>query len=155
MWWRRIRWLLTLAALCAIATCPAAKRSCTARNRAQEAEDILGVLADRVAHTVAVTGKVPPVAAGPAPVASCCEQGGTCKPDEATWSAQGWKDLQFTIDGTYRYTYQYIPDPSGKAALLRAVGDLDCDGITSVYEVRLTAVGTLTARAWRRQNPYE
>ena len=155
MWWRRIRWFLTLAALCAIATCPAAKRSCTARNRAVEADDILGVLADRVAHAVAVTGKVPPVAAGPTPVPSCCEQGGRCKADPAVWSAQGWKDLQFTIDGTYRFTYQYIPDPSGTSALIRAVGDLDCDGTTSLYEVRLTAVGTLTGRAWRRQNPYE
>lgn len=155
MWWRRIRWVMTLAVLCALATCPAAKRSCTARNRSTEAEDILGVLADRVAHTVAVTGKVPPSAAGPTPVPSCCEQGGTCKADATVWSAQGWRDLAFTIDGTYRYTYQYIPDPSGTSALVRAVGDLDCDGITSLYEVRLTVAGTLTGRSWRRVNPYE
>ena len=49
MWWRRLRYVLLLIALCAIATCPAAKRSCTARTRSAEADQLLGYLADRVA----------------------------------------------------------------------------------------------------------
>ena len=155
MWGRRLRYVLTLLALCAIATCPAAKRSCNAKNRAREAEDLLTVLADRVASVVATTGKVPPAPAGPTPVPSCCEQGGTCSPDPALWSAQGWRDLQFTVDGESRYTYQYVPDPSGQSALLRAVGDLDCDGESSLYELRLTVKGTNVQRAWHRRNPYE
>ncbi|HET7505356.1 MAG TPA: hypothetical protein VFK02_30260, partial [Kofleriaceae bacterium] len=65
MWWRRLRYLLLLVALCAIATCPAAKRSCTARTRAVEADQLLGYLADRVAAEVAATGRVPPSPAGP------------------------------------------------------------------------------------------
>jgi len=155
MWWRRVRWLLTLIALCSIATCPSAKRACTARNHAQEAEDLLGVIADKVASTVAATGKVPPTPAGPSPVPSCCDQGGTCKPDATTWSAPGWRELQFSVDGEYRYTYQYVPDPGGAAAIVRAVGDLDCNGTGSVYEVKLTVQGALVRRAYRRQNPYE
>jgi len=155
MWWRRLRWFLTLAALCAIATCPAAKRSCTAKNRAQEAEDLLAVLADKVAQVVATTGKVPPTPAGPTPVPSCCEQGGACKPDAATWSAPGWRELGFSIDGTYRYTYEYVPDPSGTSAIVRAVGDLDCNTVTSLYELKLTVVGTTVRRSWHRKNPYE
>jgi len=155
MWARRFRWLLTLTALCAIATCPAAKRSCTAKNRAREADDLLGAIADRVATSVATTGKVPPTPAGPTPQPSCCEQGGTCKPDAATWSAPGWRELAFSIDGEYRYTYQYTPDPDGKGALVRAVGDLDCDGQTGVFELHLTVNGTSVRRAWHRQNPTE
>src|SRR5512143_1492899 len=153
MWWRRLRWFLTLAALCAIATCPAAKRSCTAKNRAQEAEDLLGVLADQVAHVVATTGKVPPTPAGPTPVPSCCEQGGACKPDAATWSAPGWRELVFSVDGPDRYTYEYVPDPSGQSAIVRAVGDLVCNTVTSLYELKLTVVGTTVRRSWHRKNP--
>src|SRR5687767_151863 len=155
MWGRRLRYALTLTALCAIATCPAAKRSCTAKNRAREAEDLLNVLAERVTTTVATTGKVPAVAAGPTPTPSCCEQGGTCKPDAVVWAAQGWRDLQFSVDGEYRYTFQYVPDPSGQAALLRATGDLDCDGEHALYELKLTVKGTSVHRAWHRKNPYE
>lgn len=153
--WRRLRWFLTLAALCAIATCPAAKRACTARNRSREADDLLNVIGDRVAHNVAITGKVPLTPAGPSPVPSCCEQGGTCKADFSVWNQPGWRELGFSIDGPYRYTYSYVPDPSGQSAIVRAVGDLDCDGTSSLYELKLTAVGTLVHRSWRRLKPYE
>jgi hypothetical protein len=152
---RRLRWILTLLALCAIATCPAAKRSCTAKNRSREAENLLGALAERVATVVATTGKVPPAPAGPTPQPSCCEQGGTCKADPTAWSAPGWRDLQFSVDGEHRYVYQYLPDASGQSALLRATGDLDCDDVAAVYELRLTVKGTSVVRAWHRQNPYE
>lgn len=152
---RRLRWFLTLLALCAIATCPAAKRSCTAKNRSREATDLLGVLADRVATTVAITGKVPPTPAGPTPLPGCCEVGGTCRPDMLTWIAPGWRELGFSIDGEYRYTYQYLPDANGQSALLRAVGDLDCDGETAVYELRLIVKGTTVQRTWHHKNRYE
>jgi hypothetical protein len=73
MWLKRLRYVLLLIALCAIATCPAAKRSCTAKNRAEEAEDLLGMLGDQIAKTVAATGKVPPAPAGPTPEPTCCD----------------------------------------------------------------------------------
>lgn len=155
MWGRRLRYILTLLALCAIATCPAAKRSCTAKNRSREAENLLNVLAERVATSVATTGKVPPTPAGPTPQPSCCEQGGTCKADPSVWSAQGWRELQFSVDGDHRYTYQYVPDASGLGALLRATGDLDCDDEPSIYELKLTVKGTSVVRAWHRKDPYE
>ena len=158
MWGRRLRYILTLLALCAIATCPAAKRSCTAQNRSREAGNLLTVLADRVAFVAATTGKVPGVPAATTPQTSCCEQGGTCKSDPSVWTAAGWRDLQFSVDGEYRYQYQYAPDPSGQFAILRATGDLDCDGTGAVYELRLTIkstpFGTRVLRAWHRQNPY-
>jgi hypothetical protein len=155
MWWRRLRYVLMLIALCAIATCPAAKRSCTARTRAQEANDLLTYLADRVAASIAATGTVPPAAAGPTPLPDCCEQGGTCSVDPARWAAPGWKALAFSIDGDHRFTYTYVPDPGGKSAVVRAVGDLDCDDVTSLYEVEIRAEAAGTRRRWTRKNPYE
>jgi len=155
MWWRRVRYVLVLLALSAIATCPAAKRACVAKNRAREADDLLTVLADRVERTVLETGKVPPVAAGPSPAQSCCDQGGTCSPDAATWDTPGWRALAFSVDGPYRYRYQYTPDPSGTSAVLRAVGDLDCDGDRSLYELTLKVEAGHVRRAWKRLAPYE
>lgn len=155
MWWRRLRYVLLLIALCAIATCPAAKRACTAKHEAQEADDLLDVIGDRVAQIVAATGKVPPLAAGPTPQPTCCDLGGTCTADPSTWSAAGWRALGFSIDGSYRYTYEYVPDPSGSTAIVRAVGDLDCNGDKSLYELTLTVKGTSVERAWTRKDPYE
>ncbi len=155
MWWRRLRYVLLLVSLCAIATCPTAKRSCQAKNRAQEAEDLLDYLVDRVSQAVAATGHVPPAAAGPTPLPDCCEQGGVCTADPSRWTTPGWQALAFSIDGEHRFTYSYVPDPSGRSAVIRAVGDLDCDDVTSIYEVELQIDRTSLRRKWTRKNPYE
>jgi len=155
MWWRRLRYVLLLVALCAVATCPTAKRSCQAKNRAQEAEDLLGYLADRVAQAVTATGRVPSTPAGPTPVPDCCEQGGVCAADPTRWTTPGWQALGFSIDDDHRYTYSYLPDPSGRSAILRAVGDLDCDDVTSLYEVEIKIDAEGVRRKWTRKNPYE
>ena len=154
-WWRRLRYLLALLGLCAIATCPIAKRSCTAKGRAREADEVIDYLANRVADAVAATGKVPPLPAGPTPQPGCCEQGGTCAPDAKTFDEPGWRALQFSIDTPYRYTYEYVPDPSGGAATIRAIGDVDCNSKTSLYELHLTVKAGHVERAWTRTDPYE
>lgn len=146
--WKRLRYVLGLAALCAVATCPAARRSCIARNRAREADDLLDWLGDKVAMRVALTGRVPPTAAPLTPAPSCCEQGGTCEPDATTWAAPGWRELDFTIDGPYRFSYEYVPDSSGQSAVLRAVGQVDCDAPALTVELSLTVHGTLVERTW-------
>jgi hypothetical protein len=155
MWWRRLRYALLLVALCAIATCPAAQRSCTAKSRAREAEQLLGYLADRVEAAIAATGRVPPTPAGPTPAPGCCDRGGACAPDPAIWSAPGWKALAFSIDGEHRYTYAYVPDPGGRSAILRAAGDLDCDGEPALYELEIRIEAEAPVRRWARKDPYE
>lgn len=153
MWWRRLRYVLALVALCAIATCPAAKRSCNAKNRAEEANDLLEVLGEHVRTVARQTGKVPPLAAGPTPQPACCDHSdGVCEADDATWDTPAWRALGFSIDGSYRYTYSYIPAPDGRSAVIRAVGDLDCDNKSSLYELTVTADGK---RSWTRRDPYE
>ena len=150
-----MRYLLALLGLCAIATCPIAKRSCTAKGRAREADALLDYLGNRVADAVAQTGKVPPLAAGPTPTPSCCDQGGTCAPDPKTFDSPGWHALGFAIDTPYRYTYEYVPDPAGASAIVRAVGDVDCNGTSSRYELKLEVKGTRVERTWTRTDPYE
>ncbi len=155
MWWRRVRYLLLLTALCAIATCPSAKRACTANTQAQEAEDMLAYLADQAALAHAAHGKLPAAPAGPTPALPCCDQGGACAPDPAQWSAPAWRALAFSIDDEHRYTYQYVPDASGTSAVLRATGDLDCDGQQAVFEVKLEIKNGGLVRTWSRKQPRE
>lgn len=153
MWWRRLRYVLLLITLCAIATCPAAKRSCTAKTRAAEADELLGYLADRVAAHVAATGRVPPTPAGPTPEATCCDQGGVCAADPARWDQPGWRALGFSIDGAHRFAYRYAPDPTGLSATLRAVGDVACDGAVREVELKLTVVAGQVSRVWSHPAP--
>ncbi len=148
MWPRRVRYVLLLAGLCAIATCPTAKRACTANQQARESKGLLDYLGDRIEATVATTGKVPPLPAGPTPQPGCCEQGGACSPDPAQWDAPGWRALGFSVDGDYRYTYQYIPDASGAGATLRATADLACDGTGYVDTLELRVDGKAVTRTW-------
>jgi hypothetical protein len=155
MWWRRLRYVLLLVALCAVATCPAAQRSCTAKSRAREAEQILAYLAGRVEAAIAATGRVPEAPAGPTPAPGCCDHGGTCAPDPARWAAPGWKALAFSIDGEHRYAYAYVPDPGGRAAVIRATGDLDCDGEPALYEVEIRIEAQGPTRRWTRKDPFE
>ncbi|TMQ06571.1 MAG: hypothetical protein E6J90_45995 [Deltaproteobacteria bacterium] len=154
MWWRRLRYVLLLTALCAIATYPVARRSCIAKTRAAEADELLGYLVDRVAAHVAATGRVPPTAAGPTPETGCCARGETCPVDAAAWSGPGWRELAFSIDGPHRFAYQYAPDTAGLSATLRAVGDVACDGAIRTVEVRLTVAGGKLQQSWsRKQSP--
>ena len=155
MWWRRVRYLLALAALCSIATCPSAHRACVARQDSREADEMLAYLADRVDAQVAATGRVPAIEAGPTPAAGCCEQSGACPVDDTLWQTPGWRALGFSIDGAFRYSYTYAPDPSGKAAVLRATGYFDCDGSGAIDQLHLAVDGDKVSRAWSRTQPYE
>jgi hypothetical protein len=146
---------MLLVALCAIATCPTAKRSCSAKNHAQEANDLVDYLADRVAASITATGHVPPAAAGPTPTLSCCDQGGACSAEPSVWATPGWQALAFSIDDEHYYQYTYLPDPGGRSAIVRAVGDLDCNGETSLYEVEVRIETDGVKRTWTRKNPYE
>ena len=155
MWWRRLRYVLLLAALCAIATCPAAKRACTEKVRTRESDELLTYLADRVAAHVAATGRVPAEPAAQTPGTSCCDQGGACAVDPSLWKTPAWQALQFSVDDESRFTYAYLPDPSGRSAIVRAVGDVDCDGVVATYEIEVRVDGEGVKRSWTRQNRYE
>ncbi len=154
MWWRRFRYVILLASMCAIATCPAAKRACTASARQREADQLVEYLADRAALAYASTGKLPLTAAPLTPQPSCCDQDGECAPNAASWQSAGWRALQFSIDDPHRYQYEYVPDPSGTSAVIRARGDLDCDGRPGLVEATLRVHdGKLVRTITRKPEP--
>ncbi len=152
--WQRVRWILALLALCALATCPAAQRRCATKRDAREAPALLGYLVGEVKAQVKATGKLPDIEVGPTPaIGACCAQGTTCKPDPTRWNERGWRALNFSIDGAHRFSYQVKKD--GAALVLTAVGNQDCDSIHAVYEVRLTLDGGKLTETWSQRQPYE
>jgi type II secretory pathway pseudopilin PulG len=77
-------------------------------------------------------GKMPkPIATTP-PLGACCGQPeGECAAGSIDWKA--WKDLGFSVDGASRYSYELDANATGFTA--RAIGDLDCDGVYSTFEL--------------------
>lgn len=156
--WRRVRYVLLLLGLTAIATCPAAWRDFRRKNRADEARALLAYMADRVkAEHASRDGRLPQQSVGPTPpLGRCCEQGGACTVDKTWWQDPAWRVLGFSVDDPHRYSYQYEVVDGGRAAILRATGDLDCDGVYGVVELRLDAgPDGLIKQSWRSEQPLE
>lgn len=152
--WRRVRWVLGFVALCTLATCPAAIGRCRVEETLAEAPSLLRYLADQVRAYVAEHGALPAITAGPTPpVGTCCSNGDTCPVDRDRWLDPSWRAIGFSIDGRHRYSYQIARD--GDALILRAIGDLDCDGVLSTLELRLTLVDGRLVEAWTETNRYE
>jgi hypothetical protein len=152
--WRRIRYLLVLTALCAIATCPSAHRACRAKVRAREAPALLDDLQAALTRLVAAGAPLPAVTSGPTPpLGRCCEQGGRCEVDPALWQAEPWKTLRFSLDLPHRFSVEYAPLSNG--ARLRVSGDVDCDGVQSSYELRATVDGKTVRFERRNERPHE
>ena len=87
------------------------------------------------ATSAAAAGVLPGPSAGPTPPpGACCQQGETCAPDPALWAGEPWRSLGFSIDDPHRYSYQYELAPGGKRFTVRAIGDLDCDGVFSTFQ---------------------
>lgn len=69
---------------------------------------------------------------------ACCKQADrTCQPDAAAWEAPTWRALAFSMDGPHQYSYEFTSTGAGKSArfVIRATGDLDCDGTFATFEV--------------------
>lgn len=81
-------------------------------------------------------GAFPSQPAGPTPpLGSCCEQGSRCQPDPSLWMQPPWVDLDFSIQRSHYYSYEYEPTAGGASFTVRAYGDLDCDGNYSTFEL--------------------
>jgi hypothetical protein len=152
--WQRLRWILALTLLCALATCPAAARRCSNRRAALEAPSLLGYQVAQVKLYVAEFHKLPAIDVGPTPdVGTCCAAGDTCAPDATRWDQPGWRTLRFSIDGRHRFSYQARRDVD--ALVLTAIGNQDCDSVHARYEVRLTLDGDRLIEVWTQSQPYE
>jgi type IV pilus assembly protein PilA len=77
-----------------------------------------------------------PVATTPA--VTCCASGlGKCAPDADLWTEPSWIALHFSMDDPHYYRYSFLSQGTniGSTFTARAVGDLDCDGLESTFEM--------------------
>ncbi len=72
------------------------------------------------------------------PTKLMCKNGKPVKyvPTAKTWSQDTWHTFNFSIDEPFYYAYEYVSKgtEAGSAFTVRAIGDLDCDGILSTFE---------------------
>lgn len=94
--------------------------------------------AERIGADGQFAPSAPPAAAPMTPAAgSCCKQPqGKCVPTAADWAHPSWQALSFDIADPHYYSYELEPTTDG--FVVRAVGDLDCDGVLATFEVRGT-----------------
>jgi hypothetical protein len=71
------------------------------------------------------------------PAKSCCEGPNHKCDDPQAWKHPIWQALDFQIDEPHLYRYGY--ESNGKTFMVRAVTDLDCDGIEVAYVMTGTA----------------
>ncbi len=78
-----------------------------------------------------------PSSIGPTPAKGiCCSKyDGECPGNEEWWQGQTWKTLGFSIPQAHQYSYEYTLNDDKKSFVLRAYGDVDCDGVYSVYSL--------------------
>lgn len=71
------------------------------------------------------------------PARSPCELGvDQLVPGPDTWSHPTWQALDFALTEPHHYRYEFISEGEGPDArfTVRAIGDLDCDGVLSTFE---------------------
>ena len=92
-----------------------------------------------------IAAQFPADISAPSPAAGCCAGGvDKCTPAASNWTDPSWVALHFSVDDPHYYQYNYIaPVLSGIGAnyTAQALGDLDCDGTTSLFEM----YGAITA----------
>jgi hypothetical protein len=95
--------------------------------------------------------KFPTPSAGPTPpLGTCCKQPrGRCEANSGLWAKPPWTSLRMALDDPHYYSYQYEVAPDGRSFTARAMGDLDCNGVYSTFELvgSISADGTVTGPA--------
>jgi hypothetical protein len=56
----------------------------------------------------------------------------------AEWSTPGWKDIHFVITEPQYYQYEFETSKDGKSVIVRAHGDLDGNGKSSLFEMTVS-----------------
>lgn len=79
-----------------------------------------------------------PDSVGPTPGPADCvdSQMPRRDPDPADWAAPTWRALAFVPSRRTRHRYEYISSGAGNDAAftVRAIGDVDCDGVFATFE---------------------
>jgi hypothetical protein len=99
-----------------------------------EAMTMLHRIGQSAASSFIETARLPQSAPLTPEAGACCKQaGGKCPVGFAKWDDPAWKALFFELDHPHYYSYSFESTPDGFVA--RAVGDLDCDGTPSTFEL--------------------
>ncbi len=72
----------------------------------------------------------------------------------ADWKHKSWSSIEFGLENPQYYSYEYETSKDGKRAVVRARGDLDGDGVESLFELDVT-VGESEPSPIRETNPTE
>ena len=90
----------------------------------------------------------PPSSRVPVPSDPLDVRGKRYQSTQAEWAVSPWRDLRFSIAPPQYYAYSFESSGSGEAARAKAMaeGDLDGDGVTSLFVVPIAPDATLTAR---------
>lgn len=102
--------------------------------------------------------QAPPVSVGPTPeLGTCCADGGKCQPDATWWQHPTWQQLNFSVNDSHSYSYQYEVDGTGQNFTVRAIGDLDCDGVYGTFAMygSVSETGEVTESPMARANELE
>jgi len=109
------------------------------KSKTIEARENVKRLHDSVIAYYHEHGKLPAsTPLSPANPKACCEK---CAPDARLWTDARWSQLQFSVDAPHYYAYQLVVGndrvSGGRATAftVRAMGDLDCDGVMSTFEM--------------------
>jgi hypothetical protein len=123
------------------------------KSKDSEAERNLAKLERALKARFAADGQLPLWQADRTPATPCCESPGhRCAPDPLLWSSSPWFELEFSIDDPH--DFQYELEGSDTEIIVRAIGDLDCDGTEIVYELTATVEnGALTTSLTRPGRP--
>ena len=90
--------------------------------------------------TGAIIAKQFPVTAAITPATKCCSSaGGKCAPAPSEWddAAGSWNALKFSMEDPFYFQYEYVSSGTDTTSQFtaRALGDLDCDGTFSTFEM--------------------
>jgi hypothetical protein len=111
-----------------------------APTRKSEATIQLDKIGKRAMQDYMINAVFPLEAAPLTPAVTCCAQnaGGKrkCAVEIDDWVTPAWRALDFAMDREFYYQYSYQPLSGGTEFVARAVGDLDCDGVTVTWELR-------------------
>jgi hypothetical protein len=102
---------------------------------ADEAVRHLEEIFDRSVRYFRANRRFPPPA-GPTPARLCSNPDGLHHPSPGLWDAPTWKALEFEIRRPFYFRYTYLSRGEGPGAsfTIRAEADLDCNGVTAVFE---------------------
>jgi Tfp pilus assembly protein PilE len=104
------------------------------RSKRGEAELNLTALSKTADTIFAETSSYPQAVAPATPAVPCCDQPGRrCAVNQAEWhGVLAWDLLDFEMTQKFYFNYSYS-SVAPTAFQARAVGDLDCDGVTVTY----------------------